>query len=54
MSGYVSGLNEGRRRARQEHGVELGWICDIPRELEDPESGFPVDLITGPMLPRES
>jgi adenosine deaminase len=48
---YVSGLNEGRRRARQEHGVELSWICDIPRELEDPELGFTIDLITGPDAP---
>lgn len=47
MSDYVSGLNEGRRRARQDHGVEMAWTCDIPRELEDPELGFTVDLITG-------
>jgi adenosine deaminase len=52
MSDYVSGLNEGRRRARQEHGVELAWICDIPRELEEPDSGFTVDLITGPDAPE--
>ncbi len=51
MRDYVSGLNEGRRRAREDHGVELGWICDIPRELEDPDLGFTVDLITGPQAP---
>jgi adenosine deaminase len=48
MEDYAAGLNEGRRRARVEHGVELGWICDIPRELEDPDLGFTADLITGP------
>ncbi|NNC93202.1 MAG: adenosine deaminase [Acidimicrobiia bacterium] len=52
MGDYVSGLNEGRRRAGQEHGVELGWVCDIPRELEDPDLGFTVDLITGPDAPE--
>jgi len=51
MAEYVSGLNEGRRRAREDHGVELGWICDIPRELEDPDLGFTVELITGPEAP---
>ena len=47
VSDYVDGLNEGRRRARIEHGVELGWVCDIPRELEAPTLGFTADLITG-------
>ena len=51
MAEYVSGLNEGRRLARHDHGVELSWICDIPRELEDPDLGFTVDLITGPGAP---
>jgi len=50
MAAYVEGLNEGRRRAR-DHGVELGWICDIPRELEPPDLGFTADLITGPQAP---
>jgi len=52
MADYVSGLNEGRRRARQDHGVELSWTCDIPRELEEPDAGFTVDLITGPQAPE--
>jgi adenosine deaminase len=52
MSEYVSGLNEGRRLARQQHGVDLAWICDIPRELEDPELGFTADLVTGPAAPE--
>ena len=51
MGEYASGLNEGRRRARAEHKVELGWICDIPRELEDPNLGFTADFLTGPHAP---
>lgn len=51
MADYVAGLNEGRRLAREEHGVELGWICDIPRELEPSDAHFTVDLITGPGAP---
>ena len=51
MADYVAGLNEGRRRAHLEHGVEFGWICDIPRELETPDLGFTADLITGPLAP---
>jgi adenosine deaminase len=51
MEDYVEGLNEGRRRARIEHGVELAWICDIPRELEVPDLGFTADFITGPRPP---
>lgn len=46
MSDYIEGLNEGRRRAAK-RGVLLNWICDIPRELESPDSTFTVDLITG-------
>jgi len=52
MADYVNGLNQGRRLARDEHGVELAWICDIPRELEDPDLGFTIDLITGPAAPE--
>ncbi|MGI9647353.1 MAG: adenosine deaminase family protein, partial [Acidimicrobiia bacterium] len=52
MEDYVAGLNEGRRLARVDHGVEIGWICDIPRELEEPHSDFTVDLITGPDAPQ--
>ena len=51
MEDYVAGLNEGRSRARRQHGVEFGWICDIPRELEEPDRGFTADLITGPLAP---
>ncbi|MEE8331573.1 MAG: adenosine deaminase [Acidimicrobiia bacterium] len=47
MADYVEGLNEGRRRAQVEHGVGLGWVCDIPRELEPSDLGFTADLVTG-------
>ena len=50
MEDYVDGLDEGRRLAR-DRGVELGWICDIPRELEQPDREFTADLITGPSAP---
>jgi len=52
MVDYIAGLDEGRRQAQVEHGVEINWICDIPRELEDPASEFTVDLITGPDAPE--
>ena len=52
MAAYVAGLDEGRRQARAEHGVEINWVCDIPRELEDPASEFTVDLITGADAPE--
>ena len=31
----LAGLAEGRARAREEHGVELGWVFDIVRNLAD-------------------
>jgi adenosine deaminase len=52
MADYVAGLDEGRRRAHADHGVELGWICDIPRELEPPDLGFTADLVTGTNAPQ--
>ena len=33
----LAGLAEGRRRARVEHGVEIGWVFDIVRSF--PEQG---------------
>lgn len=52
MADYVEGLNEGRRRAQVDYGVGLGWILDIPRELEPPDLGFTADLITGSYAPH--
>ncbi|MGC7101107.1 adenosine deaminase [Amycolatopsis lurida] len=51
LEDYRDGLNEGRRRARDELGVELGWICDISRESEDPASEFTVGFLLGPQAP---
>ena len=50
MAEYSEGLNEGRKRAAQ-LGVGIGWILDIPRELEPPASGFTADYILGPLAP---
>ncbi|MEV5830194.1 adenosine deaminase [Spirillospora sp. NPDC052242] len=49
---YAAGLDEGRRRARDEHGVEIGWICDVLRNAEDPESHFTVDFLLGRTAPE--
>lgn len=48
---YSTGLDEGRRRAREEHGVELNWICDISRETEDPAAEFTAGFLLGPYAP---
>ncbi|MEU7895900.1 adenosine deaminase [Nonomuraea sp. NPDC049152] len=52
LEAYAAGLEEGRRRARTDHGVELGWICDISRESEDPGSHFTVDFLLGRTAPQ--
>ena len=49
---YVEGLNAGRRIARERHGVEIGWVIDIPRELEPPDDGFTATFLTGPDAPE--
>lgn len=51
MDEYVTGLAEGRRSARALHGVELAWICDIPRELGVDAGEFTAQLLTGPQAP---
>ena len=50
MDAYTEGLNEGRMRA-SELGVRIGWILDIPRELEPPSDGFTADYLLGPFAP---
>jgi adenosine deaminase len=52
MSEYTAGLAEGRRRARDQSGVELAWICDIPRELGPAGGEFTADLLTGLASPE--
>ncbi len=48
---YGSALDRGQRRVRTEHGVELAWVIDIPRDLEPPESTVTVDFLAGPHAP---
>lgn len=47
---YREGLNEGRRRAG-ERGVDVGWVVDIPRDIESPESTVTADFVCGPLAP---
>lgn len=47
---YREGLNEGRRRAG-ERGVDIGWVIDIPRDLEPGDSTVTVDFVLGPNAP---
>jgi aminodeoxyfutalosine deaminase len=48
---YRQGLDDGRRRAVA-RGVEIGWVIDIPRDLEMPHETVTVDYITGPHAPE--
>lgn len=41
---YRDGLDEGQRRARR-RGVELGWVVDIPRDLEMPHQTVTIDYL---------
>lgn len=47
---YRDALNEGRTRARA-LGVELGWVIDIPRDLEMPESSVTIDYLESDTTP---
>ncbi len=49
---YRDGLNEGRRRAFTDHGVELAWVCDIARESEDPASEATIEYLLGHTAPE--
>lgn len=39
----IEGLEEGRRQARHDFGVELRWIFDIPRNLPEPAGTWTAD-----------
>jgi adenosine deaminase len=43
-SEYRDGLDEGRRRAAA-RGVEIGWVIDIPRDLEMPEQTVTIEYL---------
>jgi adenosine deaminase len=47
---YRDGLNEGRRRAAA-RGVELGWVIDIPRDLEMPHETVTIEYLEGGETP---
>lgn len=47
---YREGLDEGQRRARS-RGVELGWVVDIPRDLEMPDETVTIDYLESSETP---
>ncbi len=47
---YREGLNEGRRRAA-ERGVEIGWVIDIPRDLEMPDQTVTIEYLESGQTP---
>ncbi|WP_394931690.1 adenosine deaminase [uncultured Ilumatobacter sp.] len=47
---YREELNEGRRLAAS-RGVSIGWVVDIPRDLEMPDSTDTIDFLEGSILP---
>ena len=49
-SEYRDGLDEGRRRAAAV-GVEIGWVIDIPRDLELPEETVTIDFLESSFTP---
>jgi aminodeoxyfutalosine deaminase len=48
---YRDGLDEGRRRAAA-RGVELGWVIDIPRDLEMPGDTTTIDYLESGCTPE--
>ena len=48
---YRDGLDEGRRRAAA-RGVEIGWVIDIPRDLEMPDDTTTVDYLESGLTPE--
>ena len=47
---YREGLNEGRRLAA-ERGVEIGWVVDIPRDLEMPDQTVTIEYLESDQTP---
>jgi adenosine deaminase len=47
---YRDGLDEGRRRAAA-RGVEIGWVIDIPRDLEMPHQTVTIDYLESGLTP---
>jgi adenosine deaminase len=49
-SEYGDGLDEGRRQAAA-LGVEIGWVVDIPRDLETPDQTVTIDYLASAYAP---
>ena len=49
---YGTALSIGRQRARLEHGVELAWVVDIPRDLETGDSTITGDFLASRHAPE--
>jgi aminodeoxyfutalosine deaminase len=47
---YRSGLDEGRRRAAA-RGLEIGWVIDVPRDLEMPDQTVTIDYLESGQTP---
>ena len=47
---YRDGLNEGRRLAA-ERGVEIGWVVDVPRDLEMPDQTVTIEYLESNQTP---
>ncbi|MGA2036170.1 MAG: adenosine deaminase [Acidimicrobiales bacterium] len=52
-SEYRDALDIGARRARDDSGVELRWIVDIPRSVEPPTQQWTVEFLTSPNVPAD-
>jgi aminodeoxyfutalosine deaminase len=50
QSEYRAGLNEGRRRAAL-RGVEIGWVIDIPRDIEMPDETVTIEYLESGKTP---
>jgi aminodeoxyfutalosine deaminase len=48
---YGAALTLGRRQVRDDLGVELSWVIDIPRDLEMPDSTVTVDFLASKHVP---
>ena len=47
---YRDGLDEGRRRAGA-RGVDIGWVIDIPRDLEMPDQTVTIEYLESDRTP---
>ncbi len=48
---YGQALSRGRARAASEHGVDLSWVVDIPRDLETGEENVTIDYLSSAHTP---